>query len=273
MTMNWVQNISFGSPTFRSSAQARRVASRPCSHANKGANTYRNVWIVGQDIFVRRRGLSLRSGWRRFFGLQGRVLVDLVEELQDAMLLLQLDAGLILRRRRRQRRDRREIRRVIFGHFSRRRGLRLCLWSRFVDGVEGRAGRKWVEEGGGAVTKIGCEKLRTGQQWSALAAAAPRTIEHDRWICLYLAALSTYQQPSSLACKADMPVSGANCLVPLSLDSALDPPVSSLAPVPAPVTTTLPLLPPIATLIFNICRKLWPRMAKPYKPREGVCSP
>lgn len=166
MTMNWGRKISAsGLQLFCTSAQARRFASRPCSHANRGANTYRNVWIVGQDIFMRRGGLSLRSGRRRFFGLQGRVLVDLVEELQDAVLLLQLNARLIFRRWRRQRRDRREIRGVIFGHFSRRRGCRLCWWSRFVDGVEGRAGRKWVEEGGG-VTEIGCEKLRTGQQWS-----------------------------------------------------------------------------------------------------------
>ena len=143
----------------------------------------------------------------------------------------------------------------------------------FVDGVEGRAGRKWAE-GGGAVTEIGCEKLRTGQQWSALAATAPRIIEHDRWICLYLVALSTYQRLlvsvlARLTCQSLGPtVSFLSLLIRLLIRASLftGPDPCSRDHHPAIAAT-------ITTLIFNICRKHWPRMAKPYNPREEVCSP
>lgn len=72
-----------------------------------------------------------------------------------------------------------------------------------------------------------------------------------------------------------MPVfSGANCLVPLFLDSNLDPPVSSLVPILAHVNGHLPsIAATITTLIFNVSvESTGGGVAKPYKPREEVCS-
>jgi hypothetical protein len=82
---------------------ARLLASPRGEYANSDANAYSNVWIVCQNIFVRRRRLPLRSGRRLLLGLQSRVIIDLVEEFQNTMALLQLNIGFIFRRWLRER--------------------------------------------------------------------------------------------------------------------------------------------------------------------------
>jgi hypothetical protein len=63
-------------------------------------NTYSNVRVVSQHIFVRWRWLPF-GAWRRGLGRRGArggfVLVHLVEELEDALLLLQLNLRLVVR--------------------------------------------------------------------------------------------------------------------------------------------------------------------------------
>lgn len=130
-------NCSSGKLAGCSRPRSRRDLSRRHAVNTRfiDVDTYSNVWIVSQDIFVRRRRLPLGPGWCLVFGFQSWVLVDLVEEFQDAVSLFQLDVGFIVRRRFRQGRNRRQIRRVVVGHFARRLHefwmMRACwLWLR-----------------------------------------------------------------------------------------------------------------------------------------------
>lgn len=108
---NMTMNCKAGEPVLR---QRDRAFSRSRTDPTRrtGQSTYCDVWIVRKNVFMGRRGLPL-AWWRRHLLLPcfgDFVLGDFVEELQNAILWLQLNLRLISRRGRRQRRKRRQVR-------------------------------------------------------------------------------------------------------------------------------------------------------------------